>query len=78
MEVSKTMSENSANEPLERTLSIDDAAAQLGISHNTMRWWAQTGKIPSLKIHGRRLIAESVLRKLIEESRQPARDEEAA
>jgi hypothetical protein len=48
-------------------------AKRLGISVWTLRYWIQCGQVESHKLFGRRLIAESEIRRLIEQSRVPAR-----
>jgi excisionase family DNA binding protein len=53
----------------ERLTGLEIAAARLGISIWTLRKWIQDGKIASNKLGGRRLIAESEVNRLIEESR---------
>jgi excisionase family DNA binding protein len=57
----------------EKLRTIAHAADRTGLSHWTLRKWAQFGKITTHKLGGRRLIAESEIKRLIEQSRQPAR-----
>jgi excisionase family DNA binding protein len=59
----------------DRLHPIPAAAERLGISNWTLRWWIQRGQVASHKLFGRRLIAESEIRRLIEQSRVPARAE---
>lgn len=59
----------------ERLVSVTVAADSLGVSVHTIRWWAQRGFIGSNKLGARRLIPESEITRLIEESRKPASKE---
>jgi excisionase family DNA binding protein len=51
------------------------AAERLGVPERTLRWWVQIGQVASHRLFGRRLIAESEIARLIEQSRVPARAE---
>jgi excisionase family DNA binding protein len=58
-----------------RLMPLQEGAEFLGLSVNTLRQWAQHGKIESHKIGGRRLISEDEVIRIIEASRIPARSE---
>jgi len=63
------------SEQTERLVGIPETAVTLGVSEWTVRWWIQQGKITSNKLFGRRLVPESEIKRLITESRVPARAE---
>ena len=56
----------------ERLHTLEESVARLGVAVWTLRGWIQFGKIESHKLEGKRLISESEIRRLIEESRVPA------
>lgn len=62
-------------EQAERLRSIPHTAERLGVSPWTVRYWIQRGQIASHRLHGRRLVAESEIQRLIDQSRVPARAE---
>lgn len=57
----------------ERLLPLREGAERLGVSIWTIRSWVQKGRVTSHKLGGKRLITESEVARLIEESRVPAR-----
>jgi excisionase family DNA binding protein len=38
--------------PVARAIKLQDAAEQLGVSYETARRWATTGKLPAVKLNG--------------------------
>lgn len=48
-----------------RLLTLPEAADRLGISHWTVRRWATSGRIDSVRLGRRRLIPEQAVEKLI-------------
>lgn len=42
--------------PVRRLLSLREAAAYLGVSYWTVRSWAESGKLPHVRLPGRRLL----------------------
>jgi excisionase family DNA binding protein len=48
-----------------RLISIKEAAQRLGLSAITIYRWAESGKLPSVKLGGRRLIAEATIEALV-------------
>jgi excisionase family DNA binding protein len=59
------------NQTEEQLRSVKHTAQRLDISHWTIIKWIQLGKITSHKLGGRRLVPESEINRLIEESRAP-------
>jgi excisionase family DNA binding protein len=49
----------------DRLISINEAAKLLGLSRITVYRMAESGRLPSVKLGSRRLIAESVINGLI-------------
>ena len=49
----------------ERLLSLPQASDRLGISHWTLRKWAASGRIDSVKLGRRRLIPEKTVESII-------------
>jgi len=47
------------------TMSIKDAAAQLGLTHWTLRKYIREGKLPAVQIGRRLLIEPAALQRLI-------------
>jgi excisionase family DNA binding protein len=56
----------------EQLHSVRVAAGRLGVPERTLRWWIQTGQVESHKLFGSRLISETEIKRLIEQSRVPA------
>lgn len=54
-------------------LALPAAAARLGVSIWTLRWWIQEGKVESNKLFGRRMVLESEIERLIAASKSPRR-----
>ena len=48
-----------------RLISVKDAAGRLGVATITAYRWAESGKIPSIRLGGRRLVMEGRLNALI-------------
>lgn len=59
-------------------LSVDEAASALGLSPWTIRAWISKGRIASAKLGTRRLIPQSELDRLIQESLVPRYEEKIA
>jgi excisionase family DNA binding protein len=68
--IEKTL--NAMNEALKEGVSIkrhyplDEAAPLIGVTLGTLRQWAATGKIESLKVGRKRVIPSRVLEEIIE------------
>ena len=63
----------SAIAPRQRlTVSLDDAAAALGISARSVRRLAATGELPSIRLGGRVVFAIADLEDLVTANRTPA------
>ena len=60
-----------------RLLTIDEAAARLGLSAWTVRRWTSSRRIRSYKIGRRRMVAEEDLRALVAAGERPARSDVA-
>ena len=61
-------SANSSQVSAERiAVGINEAALMLGVGRSTVYNWLDAGKLPSVKVVGRRLIPVSALRSLIGE-----------
>lgn len=59
---------NTSQLPAERiAVGIDEAALMLGVGRSTIYNWQKAGKLPSVKVVGRRLIPVSAIRSLIGE-----------
>lgn len=56
-------------------IPLKAGADHLGISVETLRKWAQEGRVETHKLFGRRLISEDEIIRLIEMSKIPARSE---
>jgi excisionase family DNA binding protein len=48
-----------------RTMSVKDAAAQLGLTHWTLRKYIRQGRLPAVRIGRRLLIEPAALERLI-------------
>lgn len=48
-----------------RFVSVMDAAQRLGISRITAYRWAESGRLPSVKLGARRLVPEAALDRLL-------------
>lgn len=55
-----------------RLISLDDAADRIGLSVWTLRRWVCQGRLPSVKLGGRRLLAESTIETLVAKGMRPA------
>jgi len=55
-----------------RLLSIDETAELLGISKWTVRAWIQQGRLASVKLGSRRLLAQAEIDRVIEKASTPA------
>ena len=53
-------------------LSVDDAAAHLGLKAGTVRLWARQRKIASVRLGSRRMIPAAELIRLVRENLTPA------
>lgn len=51
-----------------RLVSIQEAARRLGISTISAYRWAESGKIPSLKLGGRRMVSSLALDRIVREA----------
>jgi len=58
-------------------VSVEDAAARLGLKPATMRLWSAQRKVASVKLGRRRLIPESEIVRLVETNLIPALPERA-
>jgi excisionase family DNA binding protein len=56
-----------------RLFSMRQAADILGLRYQTIRRWTTEGRIDSIKIGARRLVAESTLKRLVAEGWQQRR-----
>ena len=56
-----------------KLFSMRQAADILGIRYQTIRRWATEGRIDSVKLGARRLVAESTLKRLVAEGWQQRR-----
>ncbi len=56
-----------------RLFSMRQAAEILGIRYQTIRRWTTEGRIDSVKLGARRLVAESTLKRLVAEGWQQRR-----
>lgn len=75
--ISRTPNRSSHNvEESRRLLTVQKAAAQLGISVWTLRQMAYGGRVSSHKIGTRLLIAEDEIERVISESERPRSDRE--
>ena len=54
-------------------IGINDAAAVLGISENTLRQWVCYGKFPYVKVGRRTLISAQDLSEFVKENRVPVK-----
>jgi len=52
-----------------RTMSVKDAAAQLGLTHWTLRKYIRQGRLPAVRIGRRLLIEPAALERLITNGR---------
>lgn len=55
--------------PMDRLISIPEAARRLGLSYWTLYRWAQERRVPSIRLGRRRLIAVSDLQAIINKAR---------
>jgi len=51
-----------------RLVSIREAARRLGISTISAYRWAESGKIPSMKLGGRRMVSSLALDRIVREA----------
>jgi excisionase family DNA binding protein len=49
-----------------RLISIREVAQRLGISEISAYRWAESGKLPSIRLGGRRLVPEAAINTIIE------------
>jgi excisionase family DNA binding protein len=57
------------------TMSIKDAAAQLGLTHWTLRKYVRQGRLPAVRIGRRLLIEPAALQRLITNGRTEAQND---
>jgi excisionase family DNA binding protein len=67
------MSKIPTQEKTNRLLNIPEVARRWSVSEWTVRKWIQLGKVGSNKLGGRRLVPESEVERLINETAVPAR-----
>jgi excisionase family DNA binding protein len=48
-----------------KLISIKDAALRLGVATITAYRWAESGRLPSIRLGGRRLVAEATIDRLV-------------
>jgi len=48
-----------------KLISVKDAAQRLGVSPITAHRWAKSGRIPSVKLGGRRLVPEAAIERIV-------------
>jgi excisionase family DNA binding protein len=60
-----------------RPLKVTDAAAALGLSVHTVRWWIAKGKLTHVRLGGAIRILPSDIHEFIRGSTVPARDRKA-
>ena len=53
------------SESINRLISVKDAAQRLGIATITAYRWTECGTLPSVKLGGRRLVAEATIERLV-------------
>lgn len=54
------------------TYTLNEAASMMGVHPSTIRNWIDQGRMPSLKIGGRRMVSARALAALVAESESSA------
>ncbi len=55
-------------------IGVRDAAARLGVAPQTLYNWVSQGRIPSVRLGGRRLFDVRALERFVQEASTPERD----
>jgi len=71
--------EDDAMQKLSEYVQVAEAASILGVSHNTLRTWAEDGRIPMHRnpANGYRLFRRSDLEKFLRETAKPVKEKKA-